>query len=176
MAWLSFASPPAYARQGSTSLSVETLLLCCQTERASSDHSASASSGPLQRAIYSMEILSADKVVAAATLTVENGQVADLPAPFQQPLPAGFYKVRATYRQQGRFREFYENGFWVADAVRWTRVRPWESMAISSLAVESHFFPLAPTTSPPKKMAGISPARAMLRCGRRILRRWPRTV
>ena len=62
-----------------------------------------------------VELLSADKSLATATLAVEKGQIADLPAPFRTPLPAGFYMVRATYLQHGSFREFYENGFWVAE-------------------------------------------------------------
>ena len=103
-----------YARQGSTSLSVETL------------YSVIRSNEPPQITVHLLqpspakgdlrvEFLSADKVIAGATLAVENGQVADLPPRFHTPLPAGFYKVHATYRQQGSFREFYENGFWVAD-------------------------------------------------------------
>ena len=62
-----------------------------------------------------LELLSADKVLEAATLPIEDQETTNLTAPFQKPLPAGFYKVRATFRQQGQFREFYENGFWVAE-------------------------------------------------------------
>ena len=58
-----------------------------------------------------VELLSADKVLDAATLPVENEEIADLPAPFHTPLPAGFYKVRATYRQQGQFSRVLRKWF-----------------------------------------------------------------
>jgi hypothetical protein len=57
---------------------------------------------------------SADQVVESATLPIAtvNG-VADLDAPFHKALPAGFYTVSAVLKESGKFREFYENGFWV---------------------------------------------------------------
>lgn len=60
-------------------------------------------------------LLSANKVLEEATLPVEAKENSHFTVPFQKPLAAGFYKVRATFRQQGQFREFYENGFWVAE-------------------------------------------------------------
>ena len=62
-----------------------------------------------------IQLLSSGRVLASSTLAVDGNQVASLPAAFQKPLPAGFYQVRATLRQQHRLREAYENGFWVAD-------------------------------------------------------------
>ena len=103
-----------YARHGSTSLSVETLFSVVRpneppqiTVHLGQSHSASGE--------VSVQLLSEDKILEAVTLPVENGGISDLPAPFHARLPFGFYKVRATYRQQGQFREFYENGFWVAE-------------------------------------------------------------
>ena len=102
-----------YARQGSTSLSVETLysvLRPNEPPQITVHLQPSPAMGEVR-----VELLSGDRVLAAATLAVQNGAISDLPAPFHTPLPTGFYKIRATYRQQGSFREFYENGFWVAD-------------------------------------------------------------
>ena len=103
-----------YARQGATSLSVETLFSVVRpneppqiTVHLRQSHSTSGE--------VSVQLLSEDKVLEAVTLPVENGGISDLPAPFHAPLPGGFYKVRATYRQQGHLREFYENGFWVSE-------------------------------------------------------------
>jgi hypothetical protein len=104
----------AYARQGSTSLSVETLFSVLRPNEPPQLTVHLLQPSPAKGEVR-VELLAADKVLAAATLAVENGHIADLPAPFHAPLPAGFYKVRATYRQQGSLREFYENGFWVAE-------------------------------------------------------------
>jgi hypothetical protein len=103
-----------YARQGATSLSVEMLFSVLRPNEPPQVtvhvRQASSTSGEIR-----VELLSADKVLDASTLPVEANEVADLPAPFHTPLPPGFYRVRVTYRQQGHFREFYENGFWVAE-------------------------------------------------------------
>ena len=104
-----------YARQGSSSLSVETLFSVLRPNEPPQLTVHLLLPSPAKGEVR-VELLSADKVLATATLAVENGQVGDLPAPFHAPLPTGFYQVRATYRQQGSFREFYENGFWVAES------------------------------------------------------------
>jgi glycosyl hydrolase family 42 (putative beta-galactosidase) len=103
-----------YARQGSTDLSVETLFSVLRpgeppqiTVHLKQAHPANGD--------VRVQLLSTEKLLEEATLPVENDESASLPVPFQKPLPAGFYKVRATFRQQGHFREFYENGFWVAE-------------------------------------------------------------
>ncbi len=60
--------------------------------------------------------LSSDKeVIDSATLPIPDQGIADIPAPFHQALPPGFYKVSAAYSSGGRLREFYQNGFWVED-------------------------------------------------------------
>ncbi len=103
-----------YARQGTTSLSVETLYSVLRPNEPPQITLHLLQPSPVNGEVR-VELLASDKVLAAATLGVENGAIADLPALFRTPLPAGFYKLRATYRQQGSFREFYENGFWVAE-------------------------------------------------------------
>jgi hypothetical protein len=103
-----------YASQGSTSLSVETLFSVLRPNEAPQITVHLRQQHPAEGDIR-LELLSADKVLEQATLPVNADATSELPAPFHQPLPLGFYKVRATYRQQGQFREFYENGFWVAE-------------------------------------------------------------
>ena len=61
-----------------------------------------------------------DHVIEATTLEEVTPPIgaeatSNLTIPFEKPLAPGFYKVRATFREQGQFREFYENGFWVAE-------------------------------------------------------------
>ena len=109
-----------YARQGSTHLSVETLFsvirpnepphITVHLSQPADTNSAIPPPGEVR-----IELLSDDKVIDAATIPVTNIQASDISVPFQKPLAPGFYKVRATYSQQQQFREFYENGFWVAD-------------------------------------------------------------
>jgi hypothetical protein len=103
-----------YARRGSTSLSVETLFSALRPKELPQITVHLQQSKPATGELR-VELLSADKVLEAATLPVEDQEISSLAAPFQKPLPAGFYKVRATFREQGQFREFYENGFWVAE-------------------------------------------------------------
>ena len=103
-----------YARQGSTHLSVEMLFSVLRPNEPPQITVHLRQAHPA-RGDVRVELLSTDKVLEEATLPVGNDESASLPAPFQKPLPAGFYKVRATFLQQGRFREFYENGFWVAE-------------------------------------------------------------
>jgi hypothetical protein len=103
-----------YARQGSTSLSVETLFSVLRPNEPPQITVHLRQAHPAKGDIR-VELLSADKVLEQATLPVKEDASTDLPAPFGKPLPLGFYKVRATYRQQGHFREFYDNGFWVAE-------------------------------------------------------------
>jgi hypothetical protein len=103
-----------YARQGATSLSIETLFSVLRPDELPQIMVHLRQARPAKGEIR-LELLSADKVLEQATLAVNADKTADLPAPFQKPLPLGFYKVRATYHQRGQFREFYENGFWVAE-------------------------------------------------------------
>ncbi len=103
-----------YARHGSASLSIETMFSVLRPNEPPqiTVHLRQAQAGKGEMRV---ELLSADRVIDRATLPVKEDQNTDLPAPFKKPLPLGFYKVRATYWQEGRFREFYENGFWVAE-------------------------------------------------------------
>ena len=103
-----------YARQGSTDLSVETLFSVLRPSEPPQITVHLKQAHPAKGDVR-VELLSAEKLLEEATLPVENDESSSLPVPFQKPLSAGFYKVRATFRQQGHFREFYENGFWVAE-------------------------------------------------------------
>jgi Beta-galactosidase len=103
-----------YARQGATTLSIETQFAVLrpgeQPQIAVHLKQPKAAGGEIQ-----MELLSPDKTLEQVRLPVGNEATSSIAAPFHQSLPPGFYRVRATYRQQGQFREFYENGFCVAE-------------------------------------------------------------
>ena len=103
-----------YARQGAISLSVETLFSVIRPNEAPQVTVHLRQPAPVKGEIQ-LQLLSGDKLLQAATLPVEGSESVDLPAPFPTPLPPVFYRLRATLRQQGQFREFYENGFWVAE-------------------------------------------------------------
>jgi hypothetical protein len=103
-----------YAHQGSTSLSVEMLFSVLRPNETPQITVHLRQTKPVKGEIR-VELFAAGRMLEEATLPVENAEIsAPLPT-LQRPLPAGFYTVRATFRQQGQFREFYENGFWVAD-------------------------------------------------------------
>src|SRR3984957_11863084 len=89
-----------YARQGSTSLSVETLFSVLRPNEPPQITVHLRQAKPA-RGDVRMELLSSDEVLEEAPLPVEAKEISDLSAPFQRPLPAGFYKARATYRQLG---------------------------------------------------------------------------
>ncbi len=102
-----------YAGHGSERLSIEMLFSVIrpnESPQITLHLQPAPESGEVQ-----VELLSANKVIAQGTISVTKNGVGDLPAAFHQPLLAGFYKVRATFRQQNQFRAFYENGFWVAE-------------------------------------------------------------
>jgi hypothetical protein len=109
-----------YASQGSTHLSIETLFsvirpnepphITLHLSQPANANAADAPPGEVQ-----VELSANDKIIDAVTLPVPKDQTSDLSVPFQKPLPPGFYKVRATYREHQQFQEFYENGFWVAE-------------------------------------------------------------
>ncbi len=109
----------AYALHGATSLSVETLFSVIRPNeppqitvhlRRPLQTKPATSPGDIH-----IELLSGETVVDSATLPIGDQEIVDLPTPFHKPLPSGFYKVRATYSQNNHLREFYENGFWVAE-------------------------------------------------------------
>ena len=99
----------SYARQGAISLTLETQYSVIRPNEAPQVtvhiRQRSAEKGNVQ-----LQLLSADKVLKSASWPVDAQEAFDLLAPFSTPLPPGFYKLRATYRQ-----EFYENGFWVGE-------------------------------------------------------------
>jgi len=103
-----------YASHGATQLSVETLFSVIRPNEPPHItvrlYQPTSGSGEV-----TVDLLSDDKVIDTATIATTNDQTSNTPVPFQKLLPPGFYKIRATYTQQKQFREFYENGFWVAD-------------------------------------------------------------
>ncbi len=110
-----------YARQGSTSLSIETLFSVIKPNESPQitvhlTHPRHVTQPDAAPGEVRVELISEDKVIDANTLPVVNEETASINVPFHNPLPSGFYTVRAKYSQQHQFREFYENGFWVADS------------------------------------------------------------
>jgi len=110
-----------YACQGAAEFSIETLFstirpgeppqitVHLRSER--QERQAGQSSGEVK-----LTLSSENEVLDSATLpmTAQNG-VADLAAPFHKALMPGFYTVSGVYTEGGQFREFYRNGFWVAE-------------------------------------------------------------
>ncbi len=107
-----------YASHGATNLSVETLFSVLRPGEPPQITVHLQQAKPAKGDVR-VELLSADKVLSEATLPItlpiDDQETSNLTVPFQKPLAAGFYKVRAAFRQQGQFRESYENGFWVAE-------------------------------------------------------------
>jgi hypothetical protein len=61
--------------------------------------------------------LSSEKgVVDTATLPIPDGKISDVVVPFNKALDPGFYNVTGILSAGGKFREFYQNGFWVEEA------------------------------------------------------------
>jgi Beta-galactosidase len=111
-----------YAAQGATLFSVETLFSLLRPGEMPqiSVHLEHAHTNQLVEGEVKVELLSGDGVLDSAVLSVPADAMADIPVPFHKPLTPGFYRVRASYCQHSRLREFYENGFWVSepDALR----------------------------------------------------------
>ena len=113
-------SAAAYAAQGALSFSVETLFstlrpgelptITVHIQSARAEHPAPSASGEVQ-----LTLRSGHQAIDAVTIPLSDSGTTDLPAPFHKPLAPGFYTLAATYSESGRFRAFYENGFWVAD-------------------------------------------------------------
>jgi hypothetical protein len=103
-----------YASRSATNLSVETLFSVLRPGEPAQITVHLQQAKPA-RGDVRVRLLFADKVLEEVTLPVEAQDTSDLTVSFQKVLPAGLYKVRAAFRQQRRFREFYENGFWVAE-------------------------------------------------------------
>lgn len=63
-----------------------------------------------------LTLSSESQVVDTAMLPIAaKDGMEDIEAPFHKALPPGLYKVSAVYSEDGHFREFYQNGFWVED-------------------------------------------------------------
>jgi hypothetical protein len=109
-----------YARQGAADFSVETLfsairpgeppVVTVHLRIPREEDTGKAHSGEVK-----LQLISEKEVVASVTVPITGNGIADVEAPFHTPLPAGFYKVSATYSEGGRDREFYQNGFWVTE-------------------------------------------------------------
>jgi hypothetical protein len=109
-----------YARQGATTLSVETLYSVIRTNETPQitihlvRPSAAASHDRAPGEVH-VDLLFGGKVIDSATQQVGSDESSTLSVPFNTHLLPGFYEVRAVYRQRQEFRDFYQNGFWVAD-------------------------------------------------------------
>jgi Beta-galactosidase len=110
-----------YARHGAIEFSVETLFSTLRpgelpliTVHLRSPREQRV--GGTEQGEVKLTLRSEKGVVDSATLPIEaKVGIADLQAPFHKPLPPGFYTVSAVYSEGGKFRAFYENGFWVAE-------------------------------------------------------------
>lgn len=106
-----------YASQGATWFNLETLYATLRpgesptiTVHVSETHSAGAGQE------VKLTLASEKGPIDSASLPVPAGGYAELPVPFHQALPAGFYTVTAELHAGGRLRELTQDGFWVADA------------------------------------------------------------
>jgi hypothetical protein len=109
-----------YASQGATQLSVELLfstlrpgeppLITVHLRSLRPQLPGVASSGEVK-----LTLSSAKGIVDSATLPIADTRIADVAAPFHKALDPGFYKVSAILTEGGQLREFYQNGFWVAE-------------------------------------------------------------
>jgi hypothetical protein len=109
-----------YARQGATQFSVELLFstirpgeppfITVHLRSPRQERLGIAAGGEVR-----LTLNSAKGVVDSATLPIADCCIVDVVAPFHKPLDPGFYKVSAALMEGGRLREFYQNGFWVAE-------------------------------------------------------------
>lgn len=60
-----------------------------------------------------VQMLSKGKVIESAKIPMNLWRDVNAHIPFERPLPAGFYSVRATYSVNGKPMEYYANGFFV---------------------------------------------------------------
>ena len=109
-----------YARRGATDFSVDTLFstlrpgeppqITVHLHDLRQERLASTKHGEVK-----LELRFEKEVIDSATLTVANTGMLSVDAPFHKPLSPGFYTVSGAYSEEGHFREFYQNGFWVED-------------------------------------------------------------
>ena len=93
-----------YARRGATRFWIETLFSTLKPGEFP-ELTVHGKSGKVR-----VELLSGDSVLDTANLNGPGN------VDFRRPVAPGFYTVRATYADDGRPREFAQNGFWVEDA------------------------------------------------------------
>jgi hypothetical protein len=111
----------SYASQGAVAFSVEALFSTVRPGEPPliTVHLRSprrAQTGALAGGEVKLTLRSEQEVVDTATVPVADSATADATAPFHKSLEPGFYKVSAVLSEDGKFREFYQNGFWVEDA------------------------------------------------------------
>jgi hypothetical protein len=109
-----------YARQGATEFTIEALfsairpgeppVITVHLRAPRQQKLTPETSGEIR-----LQLICEKEIVATATIPVTRNGIADMDAPFRQPLPTGFYKVSAVYSEGGHAREFYQNGFLVTD-------------------------------------------------------------
>ncbi len=110
-----------YASQGATSLSVELQFSAIrpgETPQVTVHLRSPHLQRTHQKASGEVRVtLNSEKGVAESLiLPVADAATADLPAAFKSVLQPGFYTVSATFSEDGSFREFYQNGFFVEPA------------------------------------------------------------
>jgi glycosyl hydrolase family 42 (putative beta-galactosidase) len=111
----------AYASIGATALSVEMLFSCVRPDEPPeiTVHLRQTRAEILNASIrgeLNIILKANEKVVETSSLPVEaKDGTADIAVPVGKPLPKGFYTISATLSENGQFREFYENGFWVEE-------------------------------------------------------------
>ncbi len=113
------ATAAGYARQGAAIFSVELEFSTLRPgEKAGAvvhyRNAAKYRRGEAQTGTIQVELMSKGQTIATRTvecagLTVERSVM------FDNSLEPGFYRIRATYSDSGRAREYYGNGFWVAE-------------------------------------------------------------
>ena len=61
-----------------------------------------------------LQLLSGSSILDGQQIDCSGSEV-DVSVVFQRSLPPGFYRVRGTFQDDGKPREFYQNAFWVED-------------------------------------------------------------
>jgi hypothetical protein len=109
-----------YACQGATRLSIETFYSVIRPGEAPAitvhlrlprpPKGGVASGGEIQ-----LQLLKESAPMEKVTIPVTSQESETIDVPFKTPLPAGLYRVTATYSEGGHAREFYQNGLIVAE-------------------------------------------------------------
>jgi hypothetical protein len=104
-----------YARQGTELFSVEAQFAALRPGESPTltVHLKQSSGTPAGE--VKVDLSSRGQSLESVTLPVDS-TTETIPVNFKHPLPAGFYEVNATWRDQDHLREFYRNGFWVEPA------------------------------------------------------------